>query len=132
MVSLLSKKRSKESEILEIQLRALDAQYARMALKLEEFKNLARKIENIEKKLEELERVIRENGIRPESFTISAKTKEAIKLILQKHRQLTAKELGKLINLSRTRCNEYLKQMELEGVLSSKTIGRKKYYFLRQ
>ena len=60
------------------------------------------------------------------------KTKEAIRLILQKYREMTPYQLSKLIKLSRTRCNEYLKQMEDDGLTISRTISRKKFYSLRQ
>ncbi|MCD6371247.1 MAG: winged helix-turn-helix domain-containing protein [Candidatus Aenigmarchaeota archaeon] len=59
---------------------------------------------------------------------LSEKTKLAIKLLIKKHGGVTASQLSKLINLSRTRCNEYLKQMEKEGMLKSKVEGKKKKY----
>jgi len=60
------------------------------------------------------------------------KVKEMIALLLQQHGPLSALQLSKLLNLSRTRCSEYLKEMEIKGTLQSELNCRKKLYKLRQ
>lgn len=89
---------------------------------------LEKKVEELKEEILELRRKLRERG---KEIRLSEKTKLAIKLIIRKHGRVTASQLSRLINLSRTRCNEYLKQMEKEGILTSKIEGKKKFYFLR-
>jgi len=126
------KKKKDEDKPLELLMKQLDLRYAQLAIELEKLKSLNKKIDRINDKLKSLDSIIESDGIKLPSQTKSAKTIEAIKLILEKHGEMTALELGKLIKLSRTRCNEYLKEMEDIGVLVSKTISRKKVYGIRQ
>jgi Fic family protein len=126
------KKNKDEDKPLELLMKQLDLRYAQLAIELEKLKSLNKKIDRINEKLKSIDSVIESDGIKLPSQTKSAKTIEAIKLILEKHGEMTASELSKLIKLSRTRCNEYLKEMEDIGVLVSKTISRKKVYGIRQ
>ncbi|MEM5853498.1 MAG: winged helix-turn-helix domain-containing protein [Candidatus Aenigmatarchaeota archaeon] len=128
---ILKKKNSSEEQMEEL-LRQMDAQRARMAIELEKLKNLGEKIQEIESRLREVERIISAGGFQLRTKPVSSKTKEAIKMILQKYGELTPSQLSKLIKLSRTRCNEYLKEMEREGIAISRIESRKKYYKLRQ
>jgi response regulator of citrate/malate metabolism len=112
-------------------IREMDMNYVKMAYELERLRNLNRKVDTINTKIRAFEEVTSLNGLDIKPQTMSFKTKEAIKLILQKHKELTSSELSRLIKLSRTRCNEYLKEMENDQILSSKINCRKKLYFLR-
>ncbi|MCD6495835.1 MAG: winged helix-turn-helix domain-containing protein [Candidatus Aenigmarchaeota archaeon] len=60
------------------------------------------------------------------------KVKEMITMMLQQHGSLSAPQLSEMLNLSRTRCSEYLKEMEIKGLLESNLNCRKKYYKIRQ
>lgn len=68
---------------------------------------------------------------RPESMR-TLKVKSMIKSLLEEHKKLASPELSQMLKLSRTRCNEYLIEMEREGVLKGTTIRRKKFYELRK
>jgi DNA-binding Lrp family transcriptional regulator len=57
--------------------------------------------------------------------------KKEIISLLKKHKNLSSSQLSKLIGLSRTRCNEYLKELEREEIAENITVGRKKIYRLR-
>jgi response regulator of citrate/malate metabolism len=131
MFDSIFKSKRNEKDSVNGNIREMDMNYVKMAYELERLRNLNRKVDTINTKIRAFEEVTSSNGfdIRPQ--TMSLKTKEAIKLILQKHKELTSSELGRLIKLSRTRCNEYLKEMENDQILSSKTNCRKKLYFLR-
>ena len=126
------KSKDEEKEILEESIKQLDARYAKIAIELERLKKLSEKIDKIEAKLKGVDEIISASGMTLQPRTISVKTKEAIKLILQKYGKITPSQLSKLIKLSRTRCNEYLKEMENEGILFSTIDCRKKFYSLRQ
>jgi len=126
------KSEDKEKKILEENIKKLDARYASIAIELERLKKLSEKIDKIEAKLKGLDDIVSAGGMSLQPRTISVKTKEAIKLILEKYGKITPSQLSKLIKLSRTRCNEYLKDMENEGLLLAVIDSRKKFYSLRQ
>lgn len=58
------------------------------------------------------------------------KVKGMIKSLLGEHKKLTTPEVSRLINLSRTRCSEYLKDMERRGIVMGTTVRRQKFYEL--
>jgi response regulator of citrate/malate metabolism len=126
------KSKNNKNDTAEDAIRQLDGQYAKMSIEFEELRNLKQKIEKIDTKLREMEEIIARSSPVFQTHSKSATTKEAIKLILQKHGELTSFQLSKLMKLSRTRCNEYLKQMESEGMATSRIYCRKKLYKIRQ
>ncbi|MGC9059558.1 MAG: winged helix-turn-helix domain-containing protein [Candidatus Aenigmatarchaeota archaeon] len=125
------KKEEKKENAEEI-MKLLDLQISKISMEIEKLKNMASKIENIEKKIETLEEYLKERGVDITPRPLSDKTKEVIKTLLRKYGSLNAQQVAKILNLSRTRSVEYLKQMEEEGILKSEWRSRKKYYFLRQ
>jgi len=121
-----------EKDVLSETIRQMDVNYVKMVYELEKVKNLNHKIDTLNSKMRAFEEVASTSGIEIKPQTMTVKTKDAIKLILQKHQELTSSELSRIIKLSRTRCNEYLKDMENEGILVSRINCRKKLYSLRQ
>lgn len=132
MFDSIFKPKRNEKDSLNQNAREMDINYIKMAYELERLRNLNRKIDTISSKMKAFEEAASTNGFEVKPMTMSTKTKDAIKLILKKYRELTSSELSKLIKLSRTRCNEYLKEMENEGILVSCINCRKKLYSLRQ
>ena len=132
MLGSIFKQKKSESDTLNETIRQMDANYVKMIYELERLRSLNRKIDKIDTKMKAFEEVASTNGIEIKPQTMTVKTKDAIRLILQKYRDLTSSQLSTLIKLSRTRCNEYLKEMENEGILLSKVNCRKKLYSLRQ
>lgn len=81
---------------------------------------LVQRIEKIEKFLE-----IQDNeGVR------KGKIKEQIISLLQQNKKLTSSQLSNLVGLSRTRCNEYFRELTKEGQTEGVVINRQKYYKL--
>ncbi|MHA1953437.1 MAG: winged helix-turn-helix transcriptional regulator [Candidatus Heimdallarchaeaceae archaeon] len=132
MIDSFFKKKSEEEKSKELMIKQLDLRYAQVAIELERLKSLDKKIDRITERLKAIDSVIETEGVQIPSQTKSAKTIEAIKLILDKHGDMTSMDLSKLIKLSRTRCNEYLREMEDLGILVSKVNSRKKIYGIRQ
>jgi len=60
------------------------------------------------------------------------KMKRMIIELLTKHKQLTSSDLSNYLNLSRTRCSEYLTELERDGVANGVVISRQKFYELNQ
>jgi response regulator of citrate/malate metabolism len=131
MFATLFKSKRDNKEPIDKNVREMDINYVKMAYELEKLRNVNRKIDTLNTKMRAFEDVASTNGLDIKPQTMTLKTKDAIKVILQKHRELTSSELSRLIKLSRTRCNEYLKEMENEGILTAKINCRKKLYFLR-
>jgi predicted Mrr-cat superfamily restriction endonuclease len=129
---VIFKGKNDENASVEDMIRQMDTQRAQMAIELEKLRNLSDKIQRIDSKLREVENIISSGGFKLQTHPITSKTKEAIRLILQKYGELTSAQLSKLIKLSRTRCNEYLKEMERDELTVSRKDSRKTYYKLRQ
>ena len=62
---------------------------------------------------------------------VETKRIERIITFCKQHERLNSMQLGQLMGLSRTRCNEYLKKMEVMGLLESELTGKEKYYKLK-
>ena len=82
---------------------------------------LVQRMEKIEK---ELEIAQPDEGIR------KSKVKEQIISLLKERGKISSIQLSDLIALSRTRCNEYFRELTKEGLTEGIIIGRKKYYKL--
>ena len=59
------------------------------------------------------------------------RTKKEIITVMQKYGRVNPEKLGRLIGLSRARANEYLKELEHEGLAKSIEVGKKKFYTLQ-
>ncbi len=60
------------------------------------------------------------------------KMKRIVIETLSKHKRLTASDLSVKLNLSRTRCSEYLTELEKDGVTKGVVISRQKFYELNK
>jgi response regulator of citrate/malate metabolism len=132
MLEELFRTKKDNNHNMDASIQRLDAQYARISMEFEKLKNLERKIERLESKLREVKVRVDSKPVMMPTNVRSTKTKAAIKLMLQKHGEMDSRQLAKLIKLSRTRCNEYLKELEQEAELVSRTESRKKLYSIRQ
>lgn len=110
----------------------LNIQYAHIFKLMEDVRELNYKIDKLYEMLQELSRSkieIQQSSNKDSTIlSRSDKTKDAIKIILKRKGKMTSEELCKIIGLSRTRCNEYLKDLERNKEAKSEIIGRKKYY----
>ena len=93
-----------------------------------QFKKIVWMLNNLNRKVDEIKEILEKRRI-SESPKI-LKTKERIISILKEKKSISSSQLGKLIGLSRTRCNEYLKKLEEEGLVKSIRVGKKKVYRL--
>lgn len=92
-------------------------------------------INDIISKVEELTsnstvRNILETRLDKKTSPVESRRIEAITNLLSQHGKLSSGELSNHIGLSRTRCNEYFKQMEDIGIVESTIIGKEKFYRL--
>ena len=114
-------------------LKQLNMYTMQVALELEAIKGLGDKFGDINQRLSNLEKKMDgEFESRNNFIPLILKNKSAIKLILQRHGKISSSKLSQIIKLSRTRCNEYLIEMEKDGILVSKMEGKEKFYTIRR
>lgn len=88
--------------------------------------------EVIQKIISELKTVTRPLIASKQQLTIvESKKIEKIVSILQEHGKLSSSQLAQFTTMSRTRCNEYFKQMEELNLVEGIEIGKEKYYRLK-
>ncbi len=128
MIKLL--KRGKNEDLKGGISKQLGVQYIQIFKILERMKELDQENQSLLKDLgKKYVRVIEK---KKRSIPLKERTKTAIRIILKKHGKLTSNQLSKIIQLSRTRCSEYLKEMEEAKIVRGETIKRKKYYSVRK
>jgi predicted transcriptional regulator len=128
---IFSKNREKEK----IDLILLKKSLEREKIRYHELENLKNRVKMLEEKTDAIKKdigvikdfIFHAYYVREES-TRKLKMKMEIKNALERYGKMTASELSKIVNLSRTRCTEYLKEMERKGVVKGFTFKRKKYY----
>ncbi len=131
MIKLL--KRGKNEDLKEGISKQLGVQYIQIFKILERMKELDQKIQENQSLLKDLgKKYVRVIEKKKRSIPLKERTKTAIRIILKKHGKLTSNQLSKIIQLSRTRCSEYLKEMEEAKIVRGETIKRKKYYSIRR
>lgn len=86
------------------------------------------KVENISKATS-IKDVI-ESRLDQKMSPVESRRIEVITGLLQQTGKLSSLELSSHIGLSRTRCNEYFKQMEDMGIVEPVLVGREKFYRL--
>jgi predicted transcriptional regulator len=99
----------------------------------ERMKDMNFMLEEIAEKVDQLMFLYQTNSRQKTSPSVrKMRVKEMITDLIQRHGQLSAPQLCNLLNLSRTRCSEYLHEMENKGLLQSELNCRKKFYRIRQ
>jgi hypothetical protein len=92
----------------------------------------------IESKLTEEHQVLAEKPkddyselVSSELSLTEAKRIESIKFVLGQHKMLSSTQLAQLFHMSRTRANEYFKQMESMKLVEGVLIGKEKFYKIK-
>jgi hypothetical protein len=88
-------------------------------------KNLEKNIENLKSSLVPLSRS-KSDSIR------KIKMKRLILELLEKEKRMTASDVSVKLDLSRTRCSEYLTELERDNVLKGIVISRQKFFELSE
>lgn len=128
MINFMKKDKNEFEEIIN----SLKGKSSRLLFDIENLRRLDKRVEIINSKISEIENNFKILGYNTEHKTISSKTEETLKLIMQKNNGITVYQLCKIIKLSRNRCSEYLKKMEEEGIVTSSLTDRKKVYFIKR
>jgi hypothetical protein len=100
------------------------------------------KIRDLEKKVEtvkreritefmELEKLTDKSMEKSDSIR-TLKIKSMIKSLLSEHEKLSCDDVAKMVNLSRNRCNEYMKEMERAGIVDGTRVRRKRFFSIKR
>ena len=107
----------------------------------DEFKNsgienriveISKSMEKMDKKIEDLKSSLVPLSRSKDDSIRKIKIKRMVLEMLKRHNRLTASELGSRLGMSRTRCNEYLKELERNGITKGILISRQKFYELEK
>jgi len=115
----------------------LQRESRRIPSEVQDLEHIKERLEEISEKISRLhERMDSIDGKKPappiQEGVKKTRLKKVIEDGLREHGKLTAYDLGQMLSLSRTRCSEYLKEMERAGIVKGKTVSRKRYYEIRQ
>ena len=122
-------KGNKKTDLTEDVSKQLGIQYVQIFKILERIQDLSEKVDKNQKLLREInKRYARKH----ERLSLKKRTKAAVRLILKKYGKMTSDDLSKVIHLSRTRCSEYLKELQQEKIVESEIVNRKKFFKLRR
>jgi len=89
-----------------------------------------REMRKVDKKVEELKSSLLPLSRSKSDSIRKLKMKRMIIELLNKHKRMTASDLSVRLNLSRTRCSEYLTELERTGVARGVVVSRQKFYEL--
>ena len=100
-----------------------------------DLENIRERLDDISQKLSHLhERIDGIEGKNPqlqkssEDGVKKSRIKKTIESNIREHGKLTSYDLAQILNLSRTRCSEYLNEMERAGAIKGVRFRRKRYY----
>jgi len=138
MLGAFRKKEGKKSDMehMLILKKNLQRESKRMPSEVQDLEHIKERLEEISEKLSRLhERMDFVEGKKPvpaeKDGVKKARIKKVIESSLREHGKLTAYDLGQMLSLSRTRCSEYLKELERAGIVKGTTTSRKRYYEIR-
>jgi response regulator of citrate/malate metabolism len=138
MLKLLGKKEHKKSDMehMLILKKNLQMEARKIPSEMYEIEHVKERLEEISQKVAHLhDRIDSLEGKRPEGSEDGVKKSKIKKIVeenLREHGKLTSYDLAQILNLSRTRCSEYLNEMERAGVVRGSTLKKKRYYEMRQ
>ena len=96
----------------------------------ERLDDISKFTESVEKKMDDLKSSIAPLSRSKTDSIRKLKMKRIVIELLNKHRRMNASDLSVRLNLSRTRCSEYLTELEKAGITRGIVISRQKFYEL--
>ncbi len=114
-------------------LREINSRLERLEKRIEFLENNFKELNNGKLKalVEEIKKSLAPTFFASKDLSIveAKKIKEIVSLLKEKG-SITSLELAKLLGMSRTRANEYLRKMEELGIAKGKFMGKEKWYEL--
>ncbi|MFC2143027.1 hypothetical protein ACFLQN_01365 [Candidatus Aenigmatarchaeota archaeon] len=97
---------------------------------IENEEDLSAKIVKLSKKIDTLHEMIKGNKVNKnvDQSPVKTRKRNQVMELVEKNIKLSSYDLSFLMNISRTRANEYLKELERDGLLKNELIDKKMYY----
>ncbi|HJW96766.1 MAG TPA: helix-turn-helix domain-containing protein [archaeon] len=137
MLRLFRRKNHKKNDMdhMLILKKNLQMEARKMPSEAYDIEHVKERLEEISQKVSHLhERIDGLEGKKPEGKedgVKKSKIKKVIEANLREHGKLTSYDLAQILSLSRTRCSEYLNEMERAGTVKGVRLKRKRYYEIR-
>ncbi len=133
MLRLIRRKNHKKNDMehMLILKKNLQRESRRPVSEIHDLEHIKERLDDISQKLSHLhERMDTMEGKSRKADDGVKKTriKRTIEENLRQHGKLTSYDLAQILSLSRTRCSEYLNEMERAGLIKGVTFKRKRYY----
>jgi response regulator of citrate/malate metabolism len=129
-------RRENDMEHMLILKKNLQRESRRMPSEAYDLEHIKERLDEISQKLSYLhERIDAIEGNKPEGKEDGIKKSRIKKIIednVREHGKLTSYDLAQILSLSRTRCSEYLNEMERAGTIKGVTVKRKRFYEIQQ
>ncbi|MCX6814802.1 MAG: winged helix-turn-helix transcriptional regulator [Candidatus Aenigmarchaeota archaeon] len=138
MLKVFRRKEHKKNDMEHILIlkKNLQRESRRQPSEVYDLEHIKERLDEISQKLSHLhERIDGLDGKKSEGKEDGIKKSKIKKIIegnIREHGKLTSYDLSQILSLSRTRCSEYLNEMERAGIIKGVTIRRKRYYEIRQ
>ena len=137
MFRLIRRKKDSRSDLEHVLIlkKNLQREARKMPSEAYDMEHIKERLEEISQKLSHLhERIDGIEGKNPrlqktsEDGIKKSRIKKTIESNIREHGKLTSYDLAQILSLSRTRCSEYLNEMERAGIIKGVRFRRKRYY----
>ena len=95
---------------------------------LEQIEQLSGNLADLNKKINDMNSSLLPLNRMKEDSLRKMKMKRVVLEALKKKKRLTASELASILNLSRTRCSEYLTELERSGLAKGMIVNKQKFF----
>ena len=94
----------------------------------EKLDDISQKLTHLHERIDGIEAKKHANEKSSEDGIKKSRIKKTIENNIREHGKLTSYDLAQILSLSRTRCSEYLNEMERAGIIKGVRFRRKRYY----
>jgi DNA-binding transcriptional regulator GbsR (MarR family) len=98
----------------------------------ERLDEISQKLSHLHERIDSIEGKGAVHAKQSEDGIKKSRIKKTIESNIREHGKLTSYDLAQILSLSRTRCSEYLNEMERAGIIKGVRFRRKRYYEIRQ
>lgn len=130
LIDLTKIAKEEREKILRERIREIVTEELKTCGITERLDDISRSVRNMDQKMENLKSSIAPLSRSKSDSIRKLKMKRVVIEMLNRHKRLTASDLSVRLNLSRTRCSEYLTELEEAGVTKGVIITRQKFYEL--
>ncbi len=85
-------------------------------------------LKSLDEKIDEIKEFLMSKKESP----VKLKRKKQIIYVLKEKGKLTATGLSRTLKISRNRSNEYLRELEKQGIVEGLSVGKKKFYRMKE